>query len=125
VPVSPSATALAKKPIAVIINRMTVSMGEIAADFFSGFEKSVTIGETSYGAFGSWNDDSSVPSGCFKVGNYIKVTNPYEQTYLSDGKNYEGKGINPDIPLAYDYDQFLAGTDGRLLKAFQYVRDHQ
>jgi len=124
-PASPAATALAEKPIAVLINRMTVSMGEIATDFFSGFEKSVTIGETSYGAFGSWNDDSSVPSGCFKVGDYLKVTTPYEQTYLSDGKNYEGKGIEPDIPVPYDNDQFTAGTDGRLLKAFQYVKDNK
>ena len=124
-PSEPTALDLAEKPIAILVNEGTVSMGEIAAFFLRSFPKAIMLGTTTKGAFGGWSDDSAIPEGGFKIGSYMKITAPYQQVIMPDGKNYEGIGLTPDTILQIDSAQFEEGDDTRLKAGFAFVRDNQ
>ncbi len=36
---------------------------------------------------------------------------PFERTFADDGVCYEGIGLTPDVPVAFDFERFVAGDD--------------
>ena len=118
-------------PVAVLMNGRTASSGESSVLFFKALRDDYGfnirfIGETTFGAFGALlekNSEEYYNAGTTSIEPYITtIYTPFCQVRYKDGTSYEGKGIEPDDEVAFDYDAFMSGTDDKLEKALEWVR---
>ena len=119
---------IASKPVVAITNTATVSNGEITVLMVNSLPNGGQTGGVTMGANGTLNGDIlSLNSGTFSVGNYItSVYTPYGNIRDTNHVSYEGKGLTPDEGYEenFKFDDFFAGTDSRLGKAFEWIKDH-
>lgn len=101
--VEPSENALSV-PIYLLVDRNTVSSGELLALLLGQNAGVKTIGETTRGALSSVRF-MQLPGGGI-------VGMPYQQIALADGTSPEGAGINPDIAVA-------SFPEGRLISGYR------
>ena len=120
---------IASKPVVVITNTATVSNGEITVLMVNSLPNGGQTGGVTMGANGTLAGDILTHnSGTFSVGNYItSVYTPYGNIRDTNHVSYEGKGLTPDEGYEEDFnkDAFFAGTDSRLGKAFEWIKDHR
>ena len=120
---------IASKPVVVITNTATLSNGEITVLMVNSLPNGGQTGGVTMGANGTLNGDIlSLNSGTFSVGNYItSVYTPYGNIRDTNHVSYEGKGLTPDKGYEenFNFDAFFAGTDSRLGKAFEWIKDHR
>ena len=120
---------IASKPVVAITNTATVSNGEITVLMVNSLPNGGQTGGVTMGANGTLAGDIlSYNSGTFRVGNYItSVYTPYGNIRDINHVSYEGKGLTPDEGYEenFKFDDFFAGTDSRLGKAFEWIKDHR
>ena len=120
---------IASKPVVVITNTATVSNGEITVLMVNSLPNGGQTGGVTMGANGTLDGDIlTFNSGRFSVGNYItSVYTPYGNIRDTNHVSYEGKGLTPDEGYEenFNFDAFFAGTDSRLGKAFEWIKDHR
>ena len=120
---------IASKPVVVITNTATVSNGEITVLMVNSLPNGGQTGGVTMGANGTLAGDIlTYNSGIFSVGNYItSVYTPYGNIRDTNHVSYEGKGLTPDKGYEENFDSvdFFAGTDSRLGKAFEWIKDHR
>ena len=120
---------IASKPVVAITNTATVSNGEITVLMVNSLPNGGQTGGVTMGANGTLAGDILTHnSGTFSVGNYItSVYTPYGNIRDTNHVSYEGKGLTPDEGYEEDFnkDAFLAGTDSRLGKAFEWIKNHR
>jgi hypothetical protein len=112
-------------PVVGIINRKTMSCGELTAMFINSLPNGRLVGGTTSGAQGGLTDNPRMNGGQFTAPRLKMVYTPSVQTYYLDGKSYEGKGFPPDIFVPFDFTKLRAGTDTRLEAAIQFVNDNR
>ena len=119
---------IASKPVVVITNTATASNGEITVLMVNSLPNGGQTGGVTMGANGTLAGDILTHnSGTFSVGNYItSVYTPYGNIRDTNHVSYEGKGLTPDkgYEETFNLDDFFAGTDSRLGKAFEWIKDH-
>ena len=119
---------IASKPVVVITNTATLSNGEITVLMVNSLPNGGQTGGVTMGANGTLAGDILTHnSGTFSVGNYItSVYTPYGNIRDTNHVSYEGKGLTPDKGYEenFNFDAFFAGTDSRLGKAFEWIKDH-
>ena len=119
---------IASKPVVAITNTATVSNGEITVLMVNSLPNGGQTGGVTKGANGTTAGDIlSLNSGTFSVGNYItSVYTPYGNIRDTNHVSYEGKGLTPDKGYEENFNKvdFFAGTDSRLGKAFEWIKDH-
>ena len=119
---------IASKPVVVITNTATFSNGEITVLMVNSLPNGGQTGGVTMGANGTLAGDIlTLNSGTFSVGNYItSVYTPYGNIRDTNHVSYEGKGLTPDKGYEenFNFDAFFAGTDSRLGKAFEWIKDH-
>ena len=120
---------IASKPVVAITNTATVSNGEITVLMVNSLPNGGQTGGVTMGANGTLDGDIlTFNSGRFSVGNYItSVYTPYGNIRDINHVSYEGKGLTPDKGYEenFNFDAFFAGTDSRLGKAFEWIKDHR
>ena len=120
---------IASKPVVVITNTATLSNGEITVLMVNSLPNGGQTGGVTMGANGTLAGDILTHnSGTFSVGNYItSVYTPYGNIRDTNHVSYEGKGLTPDKGYEenFNFDAFFAGTDSRLGKAFEWIKDHR
>ena len=120
---------IASKPVVVITNTATLSNGEITVLMVNSLPNGGQTGGVTIGANGTLAGDILTHnSGTFSVGNYItSVYTPYGNIRDTNHVSYEGKGLTPDEGYEenFNFDAFFAGTDSRLGKAFEWIKDHR
>ena len=120
---------IASKPVVVITNTATVSNGEITVLMVNSLPNGGQTGGVTMGANGTLAGDIlTYNSGTFSVGNYItSVYTPYGNIRDTNHVSYEGKGLTPDEGYEenFKFDDFFAGTDSRLGKAFEWIKNHR
>ena len=120
---------IASKPVVAITNTATVSNGEITVLMVNSLPNGGQTGGVTIGANGTLAGDIlTLNSGTFSVGNYItSVYTPYGNIRDTNHVSYEGKGLTPDEGYEenFNFDDFFAGTDSRLGKAFKWIKDHR
>ena len=119
---------IASKPVVAITNTATVSNGEITVLMVNSLPNGGQTGGVTMGANGTLAGDILTHnSGTFSVGNYItSVYTPYGNIRDTNHVSYEGKGLTPDEGYEenFNFDAFFAGTDSRLGKAFEWIKEH-
>lgn len=119
---------IASKPVVVITNTATVSNGEITVLMVNSLPNGGQTGGVTMGANGTLAGDILTHnSGTFSVGNYItSVYTPYGNIRDTNHVSYEGKGLTPDKGYEenFNFDDFFEGTDSRLGKAFEWIKEH-
>lgn len=118
-------------PVAVLVNAQSASAAELSVMFFKalrddyGFNVRI-IGETTAGANGALLEDLSEEyynAGTTTIEPWMTtIYTPFTQVRYKDGTIYEGKGIEPDETIAFDWEEFTSGTDRRLERALEWVR---
>ena len=120
---------IASKPVVVITNTATLSNGEITVLMVNSLPNGGQTGGVTIGANGTLAGDIlTLNSGTFSVGNYItSVYTPYGNIRDTNHVSYEGKGLTPDKDYEenFNFDDFFEGTDSRLGKAFEWIKDHR
>ena len=120
---------IASKPVVAITNTATVSNGEITVLMVNSLPNGGQTGGVTMGANGTLDGNILTHnSGIFSVGNYItSVYTPYGNIRDTNHVSYEGKGLTPDEGYEenFKFDDFFAGTDSRLGKAFKWIKDHR
>lgn len=116
--------ALFNKPIVALTNINSVSNAEIAPIFIKQLPKGVSIGGRTFGGTGFlMNDNTGVNAGSFSVGSIINlVYTPGTEVVDKSFRSYEGIGVEPTIDVPFNLENFTAGKDDRLLRAFEYVK---
>ena len=118
------------EPIVVLCNCNSVSMAELTSMGAKVLENGTLIGTR------TWGGCSALSSSAYYSQNYAghvgieKVTPvycyiPQEVTFsLLDGKILEGRGIEPDIEVAMDFEAWNKGKgpDSQLDRALQFIR---
>ena len=119
---------IASKPVVVITNTATASNGEITVLMVNSLPNGGQTGGVTMGANGTLDGNIlTYNSGKFSVGKYItSVYTPYGNIRDTNHVSYEGKGLTPDKGYEenFNLDDFFAGTDSRLGKAFEWIKDH-
>jgi C-terminal processing protease CtpA/Prc len=62
-----------------------------------------------------------IPGSGFKVGHGYRVIFPKAAYVTWDGQSYEGRGIAPDIEVAWSSESFRQGRDNQLEAAIEVV----
>lgn len=137
---TPGNHLMTSKPIVVLADVNSVSCAELTTMLIKNLPNGTFIGERTYGAVGALMPDSERShdmfyNGCF--GNYYLFENgeAYNNTnfeYYVYTSNYhfvdvnkeavEGRGIIPDIEVAYDAEKLSRGIDVQLNKALDFLR---
>lgn len=120
---------IASKPVVVITNTATASNGEITVLMVNSLPNGGQTGGVTIGANGTLAGDIlTYNSGKFSVGKYItSVYTPYGNIRDTNHVSYEGIGLTPDKGYEENFnrDAFSLGTDSRLGKAFEWIKDHR
>lgn len=102
---------LARDPIVVLINRGSASGSEILAGALQGKPGVVVMGEPSFGK-------ASV-QGVFPLGGGTALRLTTAHYYTAEGRDIEGKGLEPDMPLTDPPNQPINTVEGRGSKQLQ------
>lgn len=127
-----------EKPVVLITNSLSASSAELSVmamramreDNLIDFKQvgGLTIGATSViypGAFesGSFDIENIISEG----GNEYVFSISTQNSLCSyrDGTRYDAVGLEPDVAVDFSYESFIAGIDGRLVRALEVLRDMQ
>lgn len=100
--------------IVLLVNEHTVSAGEMVTAFALENKLATIVGTETAGRL--------LGGTGFKVGHGYLVILPKAAFYTWQGKSYEGRGITPDVTLAWSPDAARQGRDDQLEKAVEVVK---
>jgi C-terminal processing protease CtpA/Prc len=100
--------------MAVLINEMTSSAGEIAAQFAKDTKLATLIGQKTAGLV--------LGADVFDVGSGYTLFLPVFGWYGPSGSHGEGSGVVPDIDVEIDPVRLAEGTDDQLNKALEIIQ---
>jgi len=115
-------------PVVVLANMHSISMAEITSTAVKLMPNGKLIGTQTFGGLCALNDISTFSinySGHIGVRNETPVYcyTPYLAFFDMDKKCHEGLGVEPDIRIDLDVNNFKKdGTDNQLERALQYIR---
>lgn len=119
----PKAGTSFTRPIAVLINKGSVSAAELSALFFKSLPNACLIGGQSMGGQGGLTQNRVLNGGQFFINkNTSFIYTPSVQTKSYDGIFYEGSGIPPDIPIVFSKVRLDVANDPRLDEAFKWLK---
>lgn len=103
-------------PLVVLVNEGSASASEITAGAIQDLKRGVLIGAKTYGkgSVQQWTtlvDDAGA----------IRVT--VARWLTPNGRQINGIGLTPDIPVEYTEEDFNAGRDPQLERAIQYIQE--
>jgi hypothetical protein len=90
-----------RKPVVVLANTETISMGEATVMAIKTMPNGTFVGSRTFGALAGGYDSIAANGGSFKIMG-IAVNCPPVVFRLLDGNRYEGIGLPPDIPVKND-----------------------
>ncbi|PID32622.1 peptidase S41, partial [Candidatus Saccharibacteria bacterium] len=99
---------------AILINGRSASASEILTGVLSHYKKATVIGEKSYG--------KGTVQKVFKMENGGQLNVTIARWNLPDGKNIDGKGIEPDKTVVISSEDIDSGRDPQLKAAFDYLK---
>ncbi|MBN1939929.1 MAG: hypothetical protein JW843_10105, partial [Candidatus Aminicenantes bacterium] len=109
-----STFGFADKPVVVITNEMTLSDGEMTTSGFKALKRGPVVGAKTYGWLIFTTSAGLMNGGSFRL--------PWWGCFTLDGKNLERSGgVEPDIPVASDLRDTLAGRDPQLDRAVEEI----
>ena len=101
------------KPLAVLVNQYSASASEIFSGAVQDYGIGKIVGKTTYG--------KGVVQQLLDLGDgtYLKVT--ITEYYTPNGRSINGKGVEPDVEVDYQYDEENPDYDNQLDKALETV----
>jgi carboxyl-terminal processing protease len=99
--------------IVILVNEHTVSAGEMITAFAAENKLATIVGSETAGRL--------LGGTGFKVGHGYLVIIPKAAFYTWQGKSYEGRGVTPDVRVAWSPDAAREGKDNQLQKALEAV----
>ena len=109
-------------PIIVLTDNVTASTAEAITMALHCLPKTVTIGETTWGATGPVTSEELYNDGSFSIPGFLSVQTASCQFKYIDNKIYEETGFPPDIPIAFNYISLLNNKDVQLEKAISLLQ---
>lgn len=102
-------------PLAVLVNGYSASASEIFAGAVQDYKIGTIVGTTTYG--------KGVVQQLFPLedGTCVKVT--ISEYFTPKGRNIDGKGIEPDVPVEYVMDEADPEADNQLQTAMDVLRE--
>lgn len=103
------------KPLAVLVNQYSASASEIFSGAVQDYGIGKIVGKTTYG--------KGVVQQLMNLGDgtYLKVT--IAEYYTPNGRSINGKGVEPDVEVDYQYDEENPTNDNQLNKALETVKE--
>lgn len=104
-----------KKPMAVLVNQYSASASEIFSGAVQDYGTAKIVGVTTYG--------KGVVQQLMDLGDgtCLKVT--IAEYYTPDGRSINGKGVEPDVKVEYQYDEENPKADNQLDQALSTVQE--
>ena len=118
-------------PIAVLTNKGSVSAAEMTTFFFKalhdeyGYDVTV-VGGTTLGGHGSLvSNENELNGGSFNLSSHmVSSYTPSTEIRYIDGISREGNGIEPDVSVPFDYDEYInRKNDIRFNMALKIIRE--
>jgi carboxyl-terminal processing protease len=100
--------------IVLLVNEHTVSAGEMITSFAAENKLATIVGTETAGRL--------LGGTGFKVGHGYLVILPKAAFYTWQGKSYEGRGVTPDVPVAWSPEAAREGKDNQLEKAIEVAK---
>ena len=104
-----------KKPMAVLVNQYSASASEIFSGAVQDYGTAKIVGVTTYG--------KGVVQQLMNLGDgtCLKVT--IAEYYTPNGRSINGKGVEPDVEVEYQYDEENPKADNQLDQALSTVQE--
>jgi carboxyl-terminal processing protease len=96
------------------VNEHTTGAAEMLAQFVQENGLGTIVGNKTPGRL--------VSRSAFKIGQDYRIVIPIGAYVSWKGNRIEGKGITPDVPVDWSYEEALAGKDNQMYKAIQFVQ---
>ena len=104
-----------KKPIAVLVNQYSASASEIFSGAVQDYGIGEIVGMTTYG--------KGVVQQLMDLGDGTCLKMTIAEYYTPNGRSINGKGVEPDVEVEYEYDENNPEADTQLEKALEVVKD--
>ena len=101
--------------VVILVNEHTTGAAEMLAQFAQENGLGTIVGNKTPGRL--------VSRSAFKIGNDYRLVIPIGAYVSWKGNRIEGKGITPDVPVDWSYEEALHGRDNQLSKAIQVAGD--
>lgn len=101
--------------VVVLVNEHTTGAAEMLAQFVQENGLGTIVGSKTPGRL--------VSRSAFKIGHDYRIVIPIGAYVSWKGNRIEGKGITPDVPVDWSYEEALHGGDNQLSKAVQVASD--
>jgi carboxyl-terminal processing protease len=101
--------------VVVLVNEHTTGAAEMLAQFVQENGLGTIIGSKTPGRL--------VSRSAFKIGHDYRIVIPIGAYVSWKGTRIEGKGITPDVPVDWSYEEALRGRDNQLSKAVQIAQE--
>lgn len=102
-------------PLTVLVNESSASASEIFAGAVQDHEVGTIVGTTTYG--------KGVVQNIFDLQDGTSVKLTVSEYFTPDGRNIDGKGIEPDVEVKYVYNEKNPTEDNQLEKAIEVTKE--
>jgi carboxyl-terminal processing protease len=103
------------KPLAVLVNQYSASASEIFSGAVQDYGVGKIVGMTTYG--------KGVVQQLMDLGDGTCLKMTIAEYYTPNGRSINGKGVEPDVEVEYEYDENNPEADSQLEKALEVVKD--
>ena len=103
------------KPLAVLVNQYSASASEIFRGAVQDYGIGEIVGMTTYG--------KGVVQQLMDLGDGTCLKMTIAEYYTPNGRSINGKGVEPDVEVEYEYDENNPEADTQLEKALEVVKD--
>jgi carboxyl-terminal processing protease len=97
--------------VVILVNEHTTGAAEMLVQFAQENGLGTVVGNKTPGRL--------VSRSAFKIGNDYRIVIPIGAYVSWRGTRIEGKGITPDVPVDWSYEEALHGRDNQMTKAIQ------
>jgi carboxyl-terminal processing protease len=101
--------------VAILVNEHTTGAAEMVVQFAQENNLGTVVGSKTPGRL--------VSRSAFKIGHNYRLVIPIGSFVSWRGNRIEGKGINPDVPVDWSYEEALHGRDNQMNKAIQVAQE--
>ncbi len=109
------------KPLIVLTDNFTISLGEALAMAIHCLPNSKIIGEHTWGATGPVTDNVIYNDGPFNIPGVMTAYTSSAAFKYIDGEIYEGTGFPPDVSVSVNQVELNAGQDNILNKSVEII----
>ena len=104
-----------KKPMAVLVNQYSASASEIFSGAVQDYGTAKIVGVTTYG--------KGVVQQLMDLGDVTCLKVTIAEYYTPNGRSINGKGVEPDVEVEYQYDEENPKADNQLDQALSTVQE--